>query len=371
MSNSPQKNRKKVRILLLSNMYPSTKAPSYGIFVKNIYSQLEEANIDIAKCVIKGQRKSRVGKLLAYTAYTVKAFFRLAFTQRTLYIHFVAHTSFPVLILSLFRRFSIVSHVHGGDVMFQPGVSQYWTSIKNNLAKRTLSLSNRVIVPSHYFSEYLQQKMKVDARSIFVSPSGGIETKRFVPVDKAQHKTLRLGYVGRLDEGKGVHTLLKALKHSLDNGAKVSLTVVGAGSEYEKLAQYVLDNELSNACSFVGVVAQRELVTYYQQFDYFVFPSELNESLGLVGLEAMSCGIPIVTTGNAGIGDYFDDQVNGFKYCLGDHQSLSETISMLPVVTSSRYQEMAKQCRLTALKFDSNLVKQNLIKDFSLQGAVS
>ena len=358
------KHDKTLRILLLSNMYPSEKTPSYGIFVKNIYMQLLEAGIDIDKCVIEGQRSTKVGKLLAYAIYIVKSLFRLLFTRRTIYIHFVAHTSFPVLILSLFRRFNIVAHVHGGDVMFQPKVSKSWTSIKTKMAEKTLRLSKRIIVPSHYFSDFIQQKFDVDAQAVFVSPSGGIDTNHFVPVSRKSNSVIKLGYVGRIDPGKGVYTLLQAMKLLSDKNEKVELAIVGTGRESEQMRQYTLNNGLSKICQFVGGSAQHELVNYYQSFDYFVFPTELNESLGLVGLEAMSCGIPIITSGQAGISDYFADKVNGFKYRSGDHNSLSEVISNLPSVDSSVYQKMAEECRLTALEFDSVLVKHKLIDDF-------
>jgi glycosyltransferase involved in cell wall biosynthesis len=361
-----KENHQRIRVLLLSNMYPSTDSPSYGIFVKNIYTQFREVDIDIQKCVIEGQSHTKLGKVFSYAIYVLKALFMLAFTRRLVYIHFVAHTSFPVLLLSLFRRFDIVAHVHGGDVMTQPQVGKRWTSIKTIMAEKTLRLSKKVIVPSQYFSEFLQNEFRIDARSIFVSPSGGVDTRLFLPAEKKAENTITLGYVGRLDPGKGVNTLLEAMNVLNKQRKQVSLTVVGTGNEKESLHQFVIENGLNGTCCFVDALAHQDLVGYYQTFDYFLFPSELNESLGLVGLEAMACGTPIITTGRAGISDYFKNKVNGFQFDSGNHLSLSEVISNLPPTESSIYQRMAKQCRQTALKFDSELVKKALIREFSI-----
>lgn len=354
------------RILLLSNMYPAEKSPAYGIFVKNIYTQLDEAGVDIKKCVIKGQRKTQLGKLSAYTMFLLKAMLRLIFTRRMVYIHFIAHTSLPVIMVSAFRRLNVVAHVHGGDVMAQPQVSEKWTSIKSSMAKRTLKLSSRVIVPSKYFSDFIQKEFSVDLNLVFVSPSGGVNTQRFIPSAREPQRNIQLGYVGRLDIGKGVDTLLKAVKLLTEQEQNIQLTLIGSGREHDRLVQYVANNNLVNVCSFVGSLTQSELATYYQKFDYLIFPSELNESLGLVGLEAMSCGVPVVTPGHAGIGDYFLDEKNGFKYVLGDHVSLSQTLSDLPSVDSDTYRHMARHCRLTALKFDSEVVKEELINELSM-----
>jgi glycosyltransferase involved in cell wall biosynthesis len=363
---SQSHTRQAPRILLLSNMYPTDESPSYGIFVKNIYTQLESAGIDIKKCVIEGQSRTKLGKLLDYAFYVVKAIFIIMFTRRIVYIHFIAHTSIPVVIMSIFRRFNIVAHIHGGDVMAQPNVNKKWASMKSIVAKRTLMLSKRVIVPSQYFSDFVQTTFSVDPNSIFVSPSGGVDTQRFQPVERQPQKVIKLGYVGRLDSGKGVDILLKAMRVLMEQGVHIQLTVVGAGKEQEKLVQYAIDNNLSEACRFIGVLTQSELVAYYQTFDYFVFPTELNESLGLVGLEAMSCGVPVITSGHAGIGDYFENRVNGFKFEFGSYISLCDVLSNLPLVSSTIYRQMAEQCRLTALKFDSEVVKEKLVKELSM-----
>ena len=124
-------------------------------------------------------------------------------------------------------------------------------------------------------------------------PSGGVDKFRFFPetLTFKRQGVLRIGYVGRLDVGKGVDTLLKALKDLPKT--TYSLTVVGDGDLALDLQIQARDFEIN--AEFCGAIENIKLRKYYNNMDVLIFPTEREgESFGNVGIEAMACGIPVI-----------------------------------------------------------------------------
>jgi len=123
-------------------------------------------------------------------------------------------------------------------------------------------------------------------------------------------------FVGRLVEQKGVPYLLEALKQLRATGADFKALIVGEGPEKESLEEFVRANDLTENVLFVGWVQATELQDYYNVADVFVGPSivsdkGLTEALGLVFIEALSCGLPVVATSTGGIADVVEDRKTG------------------------------------------------------------
>ena len=143
---------------------------------------------------------------------------------------------------------------------------------------------------------------EVDNKLSHIPP--GVDHSIFFPGNTSDAKTFldlksctTLMYVGRIEKFKGLHVLLETvnlLKHT-----DTQLIVIGAvnsdtdyGREIEKYVKY---NDLERIVTFIGAIEHNSLARYYQAADVVVVPSE-HESFGLVALEAMACGTPVVTT---------------------------------------------------------------------------
>ncbi len=148
-------------------------------------------------------------------------------------------------------------------------------------------------------------------------------TSSFVRTDKdfAQHKKateasvdnkVKLLYVGRLVPYKGADMILDAIDR-LDASvkAKINLTIVGKGSEQERLENQVKRLNLKECVYFTGYVEQWQTLEYYQTSDIFCFPS-VREFGGAVVLEAMANALPCIVVDNGGIGEYVTEKT-GFK----------------------------------------------------------
>jgi glycosyltransferase involved in cell wall biosynthesis len=127
----------------------------------------------------------------------------------------------------------------------------------------------------------------------------GVELDQFYrPIQRKQRSPLRLLYAGRVSAGKGVHTVMEALKVLVrDRGLDhVKLVVIGDQiSKYAALRRAVHRHQLHQYVRFLGYVSEETLAVMYRLAAVFVFPS-LYEGFGLPPLEAMASGTPVVTS---------------------------------------------------------------------------
>jgi glycosyltransferase involved in cell wall biosynthesis len=133
----------------------------------------------------------------------------------------------------------------------------------------------------------------------------------------------RLLYVGRLDAWKGVDTLLRALPLL----PEATLTCLGRGADRERARLRGLASTLGlgDRVTF-GARDRHELASEYECADVVVFPSEWPEPFGLVPLEAMACGTPVVATGAGGSGEFLADGENVVLFRPADPAALAAAV---------------------------------------------
>ncbi len=136
----------------------------------------------------------------------------------------------------------------------------------------------------------------------------GIDPERFTPGPEGEWSG-RLLYAGRIDERKGIQDAIESVAR-LDES--VRLDVVGGGDEGHRaeLEDLVAKLGLHDRVKLSGGVAQDELSGLYSSADALVFPVRWPEPWGLVPLEAMACGTPVIATGTGGSGEYLRHENN-------------------------------------------------------------
>jgi glycosyltransferase involved in cell wall biosynthesis len=134
----------------------------------------------------------------------------------------------------------------------------------------------------------------------------------------------QLLYVGRLDERKGVDTVVRALAEL--PGARLRIVGRGDNAYLVRLRELAARLQLADRVIFTAVDRSR-LRSVYRQADVLVFPSVYDEPFGLVPLEAMACDTPVVATGRGGSGEYLMDGRNCLLFRAGDHARLAAAIS--------------------------------------------
>jgi len=140
------------------------------------------------------------------------------------------------------------------------------------------------------------------------------------------HWSGRLIYVGRLDPRKGIATVIKAVAQLPD----AVLDVAGDGDPAyrRELADLVESLGLEARVRFEAV-PRAQLSDRYTAADVCVFPSVWEEPFGLVPLEAMACGTPVVATGVGGSAEFLRDEENCLIFAPGDASNLADTIARL------------------------------------------
>ena len=198
----------------------------------------------------------------------------------------------------------------------------------------------------------------------------GVDTTNFRPElrsDKMREKLFGkyqktdslLIYVGRLSAEKQI----ERIKPVLDNIPGACLALVGDGP-YRGQLEKIFENTQT---SFIGYLSGKELASAYASGDIFLFPSS-TETLGLVLLEAMAAGCPVIGANKGGIPDIIDDGINGCLYNPDEkdngERSLIEATKKI-LVDKNKKETMRKEARKEAEKWDWNQATLQLQKYYS------
>lgn len=136
-------------------------------------------------------------------------------------------------------------------------------------------------------------------------------TKQVEYTSIPKHKLPRILFVGRLTKEKGLHYLLHALRVMHDFGASAHLDIVGDGHERTFFESEVRKLELHNTCTFHGWLGRKKIQAKLQACNVVAFPSIYPEAFGIVGIEAMMHGRPVVAFDVGGVQEWLHDKVNG------------------------------------------------------------
>ncbi len=155
--------------------------------------------------------------------------------------------------------------------------------------------------------------------------SNGIDLSRFTPKEDYGTFGHRLLHVGRIGFEKNVDVLVKAMPLILESVPQASLTVVGDGPAMASVSLLVKELDLQDKVILRGYVPHPRLPDIYRQHDVFVTASTM-ETQGLVILEGMSCGLPIVGVDSHAIPDLVKSGVNGFIAKPNDPRGIASCI---------------------------------------------
>lgn len=321
------------KILLISNMYPSDKYPAYGIFVKNFIDNLA-SKFDFTNILIRGRQVSKLNKLISYINFFLKVIYYSIFKKNDyIYIHYVSHISVLLFFIYPFIRTKIILNFHGTDMIGE------FSTIEKIMFYFTKKISHKVsllVVPSEFFKNKAIEVLDVNKDKVYVYPSGGINIELFYKRDKEisrnsfglKNDDFVVGMVSSIYKAKGWKVFLDAISLLNCEVENLKILVAGYGIQEKEFLEYIKIKSLENIVIYLGEKSHNELAKIYNTMDVFVFPTMLEESLGLVGLEAMACGVPVVGSNIGGLTDYIKNDYNGFLFKTGDSTDLALKIKM-------------------------------------------
>lgn len=201
--------------------------------------------------------------------------------------------------LACFADGAFVERAPGAPLGFR------WVDIQARLAELPAhDAVDRMLVASRYMRDELVANGVDPARIEVVPPAVELRAAAPEPVGTAP----RLLYVGQLVRGKGVDLLIRALALC---ARPITLTIVGSGNARPALEALVRSLKLDERVTFAGWASRDELAVAYRDARVVVVPSRWPEPFGMVGVEAMARGRPVVASNVGGIPDWLDHGVTG------------------------------------------------------------
>lgn len=207
--------------------------------------------------------------------------------------------------------------------------------------KDVLRMADRIVAATPAELAQLQWLYQADTRKIVIIPPG-VDISRFYPIPPDEAKEAigvppcesMLLYVGRIEPLKGIDVLIEALAVLQAENTTVCLVVIGGdpengeqapNEEMERLQSMCRQAGLKDLVTFLGKRSQDSLPYYYSAAEAVVVPSHY-ESFGMVALEAMACGTPVVASQVGGLAFLVQDGVTGYTVPVDDPQALAHRL---------------------------------------------
>ena len=248
--------------------------------------------------------------------------------------------------------------------------------------KQVLDTADRIVVATPAERSQLEFLYHADVAKMVVIPPG-VDTSRFYPIAPDEAKDVigippgdrMLLFVGRIEPLKGIEVLIRALsiiKQSdvLDECPHYLVVIGGEESngpqdmtaEMERLQALCKELCLDDVVVFIGKRDQDMLPYYYSAAEMVVMPSHY-ESFGLVALEAMACGTPVIASQVGGLAYLVEDGVTGYVVPDGDEVALAERITMLICKPELRL-PMRDNATAHAQDYAWNLVAEQILETY-------
>jgi D-inositol-3-phosphate glycosyltransferase len=237
--------------------------------------------------------------------------------------HVYIGTLFAALAARLTKRpFVLVQHAPFID--YGRGLNVVERAVDRTLGRRIIRSARTVIAVSDFTADFVRSLVPDVPIEMVRS---GVDHDRFAAAVGARSPRARptVLTVRRLVPRNGVDSLVEAWRLA-GLGAQAELVIGGAGPEIEDIQRLAAGDP---SIRIMGYVPDDDLPTLYQDADLFVLPSRSGEGFGLVALEAMASGLPVLATSSGGVVDIVKDGVNGRLVPPNDVPSLAEALHQL------------------------------------------
>lgn len=195
-----------------------------------------------------------------------------------------------------------------------------------------------------------EDKNNIEEKSIIIA--SGISNywiNNIYKRDNTIKNNIKLLYIGDINKNKNIVSVIKACKNMQKKGINIKYTIVGKVKD-NKILKLIKKETFIN---YIEYMPRESLINIYRNNDIFIMPS-LNESFGLVYLEAISQGMPVIYTRNQGFDKQFEDGIIGYSV---NPKDIDEIVSSIELIYKN-YNTISNNC-------------SNSIKLFSWENIVS
>jgi glycosyltransferase involved in cell wall biosynthesis len=334
----------------LQNIEPNA---SYDVFIKN-----DTHYLDLISCLPQTR---------FHFAGNIRGNLRTLFYSIQLFIN--AYKDKPNLIISTHPNFITVAYwlkkwlkipywtvVHGVDA---------W-NITNPLLKTSLQEADLILSVSNYTREQLLKEQNLNPKKVVILPNT-FNSDQFQIALKPDYLLKKYNLlsdqkiiltVARLSEAeryKGYDQIIKALPRILEIIPNIHYIIVGKGADRARIEKLITDLNLGNYVTLAGFIPDEELCDYYNLCDVFAMPSK-GEGFGIVYLEALACGKPVLGGNKDGA---IDALCNGELGALVDPDNLEEIAETLIKIIQGNYPNQ--------IMYQREALRQKVIETFGFE----
>jgi D-inositol-3-phosphate glycosyltransferase len=243
--------------------------------------------------------------------------------------------------------------------------------------RKVIARADRIIAATPAEEAQLEWLYKADPLKVKIIPPG-VDTSHFypIPADEARQfiglapDDRMILFVGRIEPLKGVATLIQAVACLALKNLKEPVHLAVIGGDLESITEEMSDEmvRLQRLCDeltvgkmvvFLGKRVQDTLPYYYSAAEVVVMPSHY-ESFGMVALEAMACGTPVIASQVGGLAFLVQDGVTGYTVPAEDHIALCEKLTGLLGEESLR-QQMGRNAAEYAQNYDWGKIAKQIV----------
>jgi phosphatidylinositol alpha-1,6-mannosyltransferase len=321
--------------LLLTEIFPPFQGGS-GNWFYEMYSRLDSNVVVITQKVDGKPEVEKVGNLKIYrvdfspkslrdmgifSIYGIRYYLRLLRLVRRICKNEkieVIHCGrvLPEGLLAMFLKFvfgyKYLVYIHGEDIEGALLSKEY-----RILVSRALKYADKIICNSKNSNKLLAKwggDLLLKTKLLYP----GVDTEKYKPFENSnkpyQGKTV-IVTISRLQKRKGHDLLLDALPVIKNKIPNIHYLIVGSGEERARLKEKIISNNLSNCVELLDGITNDQIITYYNYADLFVLPNRRVgndiEGLGIVLLEAQSCGVPVIAGDSGGTVETIDINKSG------------------------------------------------------------
>ncbi|MDA0677611.1 MAG: glycosyltransferase family 4 protein [Bacteroidetes bacterium] len=319
----------------------------FGIFVKKNLKGLQ-LDFDVTYITV-AKSDYTVVRLFNYIVYFWKVLFFRCDENTIIYVHFPTRTLFPLLFRPKLNA-KIILNFHGSDLIHDSSINWLLFRLQKRLYRRT----EGVVVPSGYLKRIALVHFKEE--QLFVSPSSGVPDNFFSAKKTLMGDELNIVYISTVNDEKGVFDLCEAIQKLSKSVPQVLLQIYGkVDTRYSsRLRSYLLSENIA----YMGVIDNSSIPRVLESAYCFVFPSK-KESLGLVGLEALATGTPVIGSDIPAIQTYIEDEFNGLIFECGNVDSLRQKLERL-ICDENLYGKVSANSKKSVYKFRQSYVVEEL-----------
>lgn len=312
-----------LRLLVVSNAYPSDEKPYAGVFVRNQVAGLSNLGVDAHVFAMRRTFTGRVGSVLKYLSAFARFMPQLLRSYDVVHVHFLSPLLFPAWLYALVHpRSKLVLTVHGSGVR----------RLEHRRVARTLyaALLRRVDTLHAVGRTLAEDATRLLRRPVDLVLPAGVDRRIFRPMPD-EDDVYDFIFVGSLTRTKGFDLLIEAYRNL---AGRPTLCVVGSGEFADQLG------------GLEGVVYREslppeEVAREMNRARFLVLPTRM-DAFGLVVAEAMSCGVPVLATAVDGMLEQITENANGLFVRPSTAEALAKVMEVALNLDFEDYQELSE-----------------------------